>query len=662
MGLWKAIRSRLYRPVVIESWQRGLLVLNGRVSRPLEPGVHRVWYRPDLHIDIRVWDTRQSVLTGLEPELESSLPRNWLRAVDVAPGQVALVYHYGVPTAYLPPGHHLVWTLDRPPEVRTFDTAADPLPPLTPELKRLLPADAYIFGTVPEDHVGLLFRDRVCVQILPSGQYGLWQGRSQLGVQLQNVRQTPLFPAMYQTLLGEDAEVLDIEPHEALLVWFDGKPAHWLAQTGRHLLWKTGRTLRLERFDLRQSAPELSRAQKEVIPGAEYLEIRVGAGEIGILVSPKESRKPQALGPGRSTVWTRGEALQLLRVNPLQDPVLRPEHLDIVPEDWTLGVEVAHHELAVVRIGGRPVRVLGEGSWRVWAPANALGTAGSRNLLHVEIERVDSRQSAPDPKAPWFALLPAGSFAAANVGQGQVGILRRAGRVEGLIEPGEHLFWNLEKNVSVQVLDLRPQALQVNSQEMLTKDKVSLRLNLAVVWKIAEPLVAVERMQSPGDLLYLRLQLAARRFVSSRNLDELLEGRDELERLLKASLTEQVVGTGVVVEEVGLKDLILPGTMRSILNRVVEAQRKAEANNILRREETAATRSLANTARVLANNPVLLRLKELEHIKEIADRIGQVNLIVSSKELGTLMGFPGMTPLAQLGAATPEAAPEEEAQ
>src|SRR5262249_25379988 len=159
----------------------------------------------------------------------------------------------------------------------------------------------------------------------------------------------------------------------------------------------------------------------------------------------------------------------------------------------------------------RPVRVLGEGAWRVWAPANALGTAGARNLLHVEIETIDSRLSAPDPKAPYFGLLPGGSYAAANVGQGQTGILRRAGRAEGLIERGEHLFWNLEKNVSVQVLDLRPQSLQVNSQEMLTKDKVSLRLNLAVVWTIAEPLVAVDRMQNPGDLLYLKLQLATRR-------------------------------------------------------------------------------------------------------------------------------------------------------
>ena len=660
MGLWKALRNRLYRPIVIESWQRGLLVLNGRVSRPLEPGVHRVWYRPDLHIDLRLWDTRQAALVGLEPELEAALPRNWTQPVDVEPSQVALVVHHGVPTAYLTPGHYLVWTLDRPPQVQVFDTGTEPLPPLTPELRRLVPADAYVAGAVPEDHVGLLFRDGVCVQVLRSGLYGYWQGRSQLRVQLQNIRQQPFFPAMYEPLLGADAEVLDLEPHEAVLVWFDGRPAHWLAQPGTTLLWNQGRQIRLDRFDLRLPAPELTRAQREVIPAAEVLEIRIGAGEIGILSGARESRKPEALGPGRSAIWTRGETLQLARITPAQDPVLRPELLDIVPETWTLPVEVAHHELAVVRVGGRPVRVLGEGSWRVWAPANALGTRGAQRLLHVDVEMLDSRQAPPDPKSPYFGLLPAGSTTAGNVALGQVGILRRGGRVEGLIEPGEHVFWNLEKNVSIQVIDLRPQALPVSSQEMLTKDKVGLRLNLAVVWRIAEPLVAVERMQNPGDLLYLKLQLATRRFVSSRNLDELLEGRDDLERALKAGLTEQVVGTGVVIEEVGLKDLILPGSMRSILNRVVEAQRQAEANNITRREETAATRSLANTARVLSNNPVLLRLKELEHIKEIADSIGQVSLVVTAKELGTLMGFPGMMPLAQLGAApAAESAAEE---
>jgi hypothetical protein len=72
-------------------------------------------------------------------------------------------------------------------------------------------------------------------------------------------------------------------------------------------------------------------------------------------------------------------------------------------------------------------------------------------------------------------------------------------------------------------------------------------------------------------------------------------------------------------------------------NRVIEAEKEAAANVILRREETAATRSLANTARVIAEQPVLLRLKELDALKEIASRIHEVRVVVGADGLKTLL-------------------------
>ncbi|NJM30387.1 MAG: slipin family protein, partial [Rhizobiales bacterium] len=69
------------------------------------------------------------------------------------------------------------------------------------------------------------------------------------------------------------------------------------------------------------------------------------------------------------------------------------------------------------------------------------------------------------------------------------------------------------------------------------------------------------------------------------------------------------------------KDVILPGDMRDILNKVVAAEKEAEAQVIRRREETNATRSLLNTAKVMAENPVMLRLKELEALEKIADKV-----------------------------------------
>ena len=106
-------------------------------------------------------------------------------------------------------------------------------------------------------------------------------------------------------------------------------------------------------------------------------------------------------------------------------------------------------------------------------------------------------------------------------------------------------------------------------------------------------------------------------------------------------LEEQSVGKaarfGVRIERVGAKDVVLPGEMKTLLNRVIEAEKEAAANVILRREETAATRSLANTARVMADNPVLLRLKELDAMKEIAGNIDEVRLIVGSDGIDKLL-------------------------
>ncbi|HXE39680.1 MAG TPA: slipin family protein, partial [Azonexus sp.] len=75
-----------------------------------------------------------------------------------------------------------------------------------------------------------------------------------------------------------------------------------------------------------------------------------------------------------------------------------------------------------------------------------------------------------------------------------------------------------------------------------------------------------------------------------------------------------------------VKDIVLPGEMKTILAQVVEAEKSAEANVIRRREETAATRSLLNTAKVMEDNPVALRLKELETLERVAERIDRISV------------------------------------
>lgn len=88
----------------------------------------------------------------------------------------------------------------------------------------------------------------------------------------------------------------------------------------------------------------------------------------------------------------------------------------------------------------------------------------------------------------------------------------------------------------------------------------------------------------------------------------------------------KIAGYGLEVDSVGVKDIILPGEMKMILSKVVEAEKLAQANVIRRREETAATRSLLNTAKVMEDNPVALRLKELETLEKLTEKIGSITV------------------------------------
>jgi regulator of protease activity HflC (stomatin/prohibitin superfamily) len=110
---------------------------------------------------------------------------------------------------------------------------------------------------------------------------------------------------------------------------------------------------------------------------------------------------------------------------------------------------------------------------------------------------------------------------------------------------------------------------------------------------------------------------------------------------MRAELAERAATWGAAILDMDLKDIVLPGEMKTILNQVIEAEKRAAANVILRREETAATRSLMNTAKLLEQSPTLLRLKELEAWKEIAEKVDQLTLVATPAELCSRLSLPG---------------------
>ena len=174
--------------------------------------------------------------------------------------------------------------------------------------------------------------------------------------------------------------------------------------------------------------------------------------------------------------------------------------------------------------------------------------------------------------------------------------------------------------------------LDISGQDIMTADKVTLRLNALVAYRITDPLRSVTEVDGPAQALYRAAQLALREAVGAKDLDTLLAEKESLTRELSEALGARAAELGMTIVSSGVRDVILPGDMKELMNRVTEARKAAEANLVTRREETAALRSQANTAKLLAENPVLMRMRELEVLEKVAGG-GKLSVVLGEKGL-----------------------------
>ena len=215
---------------------------------------------------------------------------------------------------------------------------------------------------------------------------------------------------------------------------------------------------------------------------------------------------------------------------------------------------------------------------------------------------------------------------AEEIPHGHVGLLYVDGELAGSLEPGLHAYWTLGPSVRVDAVDLRVKTLEVQGQEILTRDKVSLRINLTATYRFADAERAMSAAKDPLDHLYKEIQFGLRAAVGTRTLDALLEDKSAIDRAVAERVGPPFAEIGIAVDGVGVKDIILPGDMKELLGKVVEAEKAAQANVIRRREETNATRSLLNTAKVMESNTVALRLKELETLEKVTEKVGNLSV------------------------------------
>jgi regulator of protease activity HflC (stomatin/prohibitin superfamily) len=243
------------------------------------------------------------------------------------------------------------------------------------------------------------------------------------------------------------------------------------------------------------------------------------------------------------------------------------------------------------------------------------------------------------------------------------GLRYEDGRLTGVLEAGRYELpkptrpWQRRRpTVEIVLVDLREREITIRGQEILSADRVALRVSVITQFRIVDPVAATERVADVDDRLYSDVQLAARRSLASMQLAEILTNRNQLSEDILRDVTDAATGYGVEISRADVKDLVFPGNLQEIMNRVlaterlseaalVDARAKAEQGRIeaaaraenerleaqARREaalltaqadaeaqriradaEVDALRRRADAAAAYAQHPALLRLRELE--------------------------------------------------
>lgn len=219
------------------------------------------------------------------------------------------------------------------------------------------------------------------------------------------------------------------------------------------------------------------------------------------------------------------------------------------------------------------------------------------------------------------------------------GLLLIDGKFIKKLEKGTYNFWKSVKDVNVLISDLRQLQMEISGQEILTRDKAALRVNFFTQYRIIDSETALLKNKEFEKQLYILIQLALREFIGTLTLDELLDKKEAVSIYVKENLIDKAKILGIELLDAGIRDVILPGDVKEIMNQVLVAQKKAQANIITRREETASTRNLLNTAKLMEDNNMLFKLKEMEYVEKIAEKIGEITVSGGGQVIDQLKGL-----------------------
>ncbi|NOK64354.1 MAG: hypothetical protein GFH27_549431n42 [Chloroflexi bacterium AL-W] len=170
---------------------------------------------------------------------------------------------------------------------------------------------------------------------------------------------------------------------------------------------------------------------------------------------------------------------------------------------------------------------------------------------------------------------------------------------------GKRDIFALQKpRIEVVLVDMRERDLTIKGQEILTADKVAIRVSIIVQFRVTEPQAAIHAVENYEDRIYTDVQLAARRSLASMNLESILTNRNQLSEDILRDVKDSAARYGVMILRADVKDLIFPGNVQDVMNRVLTAERLSQAQLIDARTkaetQTIEAQARANTKRLEA--------------------------------------------------------------
>ena len=353
---------------------------------------------------------------------------------------------------------------------------------------------------------------------------------------------------------------------------------------------------------------------------------KIRSFEKGLVFVDNEFKK--IVGPG--TFWNFPRLTkQTIEVVSQRNPWLTHTDLDLVVKSGALGdqatvIDLKDDERALVWIDGRFDRILAEGLYVLWTKFRKIRVETVKATSGLfEHQALTAILSTPQAK---------GMLDIFEVGEESAAICYQNGRFLRQLAPGRYAAWKNVGNFTCKHIDVRERVIDIAGQEIMTADKVSLRLNSIVTFRVAEARLCVEKVKDIEQTLYRHAQLALRSTVGTRDLDALLSDKSAVAEELLSAVKNRAHVFGIEIISLGIKDVILPGDMKTLLNKVIEAKKASEATAIARREETAAMRSQMNTARLMEGSPTLMRIRELEVLERIAAS-SKMNIVIGEKGL-----------------------------